>query len=109
MVEGPSAMKRVAAIIMLIMAVSWPVWADDSAFCHDPAMWDHFDTMAADYPEDVPLQILHALKIGLCVKISQGSISTGAAITLFNDMLDTVANKRGEDAEQAKSQKEKEL
>jgi hypothetical protein len=105
MVEGPSAMKRVAAIIILIMAVSWPVWADDSAFCNDPAMWEHFDTMAADYPEDVPLQILHALKIGLCVKISQGSISTGAAISLFNDMLDTVAERRGKDD----GQREKEL
>jgi hypothetical protein len=47
-------------------------------------------------PRTYPLQILHALKIGLCVKISQGSISTGPAINLFNDMLDTVANKRGE-------------
>jgi hypothetical protein len=47
-------------------------------------------------PRTYPLQILHALKIGLCIKISQGSISTGAAITLFNDMVDTVANKRDE-------------
>jgi hypothetical protein len=97
MAEGPSAMKRVAVIIMLIMAVYWPVYADDSAFCNDPVSWQHFDAMVAEYPEDVPLQILHALKIGLCLKISQGSISTGPAINLFNDMLDTVANKRGED------------
>lgn len=97
MAEGPSTMNRVAVITLLILAVSWPVYADDSAFCNDPAMWERFDAMAAEYPEDIPLQILHALKIGLCVKISQGSISTGSAITLFNDMLDTVANKRGED------------
>jgi hypothetical protein len=85
-------MKRIA----VIMAVCWPVNADDSAFCNDPAMWEHFDNMAAEYPDDAPLQILHALKIGLCVKISQGSITTGAAIALFNDMVDTVANKRGD-------------
>jgi hypothetical protein len=102
-------LKRVAAIIILIMVVSWPVWADDDVFCNDPAMWEHFNTMAAEYPEDVPLQILHALKIGLCAKISQGSISTGAAINLFNDMVDTVANKRGEADEQEKAQKGKEL
>ena len=98
-------MKRIAVIILLIMAVYWPVYADDSAFCNDPAGWGHFDAMVADLPEDIPLQILHALKIGLCVKIDQGSISTGAAITLFNDMVDTVANKRGK----ADGQGEKEL
>jgi hypothetical protein len=98
-------MKRVAAaIIILIMAVSWPVWADDSVFCNDPEAWEHFDAMAAEYPEDVPLQILHALKIGLCVKISQGSISTGAAITLFNDMLDTLAERRGKNGEQGEKE-----
>ena len=31
--------------------------------------------MAKKFPEDIPLQILHALRIGLCVKIEQNSIS----------------------------------
>jgi len=35
-----------------------------------------------------------------CVKIEQNSISTPEAINLFNDMIDTVANKRGEIEEQ---------
>jgi hypothetical protein len=98
-------MKRIAVISLLFMALCWPVSADDSAFCDDPAAWEYFDSLVAENPNDVPLQILHALKIGLCTKISQGSISTGAAITLFNDMVDIVANKRGE----ADGQGEKEL
>jgi hypothetical protein len=98
-------MKRIAVITLLFMALCWPVNADDSAFCNDPDMWAYFDAMVAENPNDVPLQILHALKIGLCVKISQGSISTGEAITMFNDMVDTVANKRGE----ADGQGDKEL
>jgi hypothetical protein len=85
------------------MALCWPVNADDSAFCNDPAGWEHFNSMVAEYPEDIPLQILHALKIGLCAKISQGSISTGAAITLFNDMVDTLIEKR-DDADSVKMQ-----
>jgi hypothetical protein len=48
---------------MLLMAVYWPVYADDSAFCNDPVVWEHFDAMVAENPNDVPLQILHALKI----------------------------------------------
>ena len=62
----------------------------------------HFETMAKEYTDDIPLQILHALKIGLCVKITQNSISTAEAINLFNDMVDTLANKRGEIEEQEK-------
>ncbi len=60
--------------------------------------------MAKKYPDDVPLQILHALKIGLCVRIDQNSISTPEAINLFNDMIDTVANKRGEIEDQEKKE-----
>lgn len=103
-------MKHLMLAIAIFLWVPGAVIADDeSAFCDNPVHWEHFNKMVADHPDDIPLQILHALKIGLCVKISQGSISTGAAITLFNDMLDTVANKRGDDADQEKAQKEKEL
>ena len=50
--------------------------------------------------QEVCVQILHALKIGLCVKIDQNSISTTEAINLYNDMVDTLINKRGEEEEQ---------
>jgi len=56
--------------------------------------------MAEKFPEDIPLQILHALRIGLCVKIEQNSISFEDATDLFNDMFDTVINKRGDEDEQ---------
>lgn len=102
-------MKHLMLAIAIFLWVPGIAIADESAFCNDQAQWEHFNKMVADLPDDIPLQILHALKIGLCVKIQQGTISTGAAITLFNDMLDTVANKRGDDAEQEKAQKEEEL
>lgn len=102
-------MKHLILAIAIFLWVPGAVVADESAFCDNPAHWEHFNKMVAELPDDIPLQILHALKIGLCVKIQQGSISTGEAIALFNDMLDTVANKRGDDADQEKAQKEKEL
>ncbi len=52
--------------------------------------------MVEKFPDDIPLQILHALRIGLCDKIEQNSISFEEATDLFNDMFDTVINKRGE-------------
>jgi hypothetical protein len=52
--------------------------------------------MVENNPNDIPLQILHALKIGLCVKIQNNTITETEAIDLFNDMVDTVAEQRGE-------------
>ena len=98
-------MKKFIIISILLLISSFPLYADDSSFCGDPAMWKHFNSMVKENPIDIPLQILHALKIGLCVKISQNSIGPTEAEYLFNDMLDIVANKRGEEDEGKKKEK----
>jgi len=95
-------MKKLIISSILLLSLSCSLYADDSTFCNEPETWENFESMAKKYPDDVPVQILHALRIGLCVKIDQNSISTTEAINLFNDMLDTVANKRGEIEEQEK-------
>jgi|APSaa5957512622_1039677.scaffolds.fasta_scaffold248363_2 hypothetical protein len=95
-------MKKLIISTILLLSLSCSLYADDSAFCNEPETWKNFESMAKKYPDDVPVQILHALRIGLCVKIDQNSISTTEAINLFNDMLDIVANKRGEIEEQEK-------
>ena len=102
-------MKNIVILITFLLLVPWPVYSDDSKFCNDPPHWEHFNNMVAESPDDIPLQILHALKIGLCVKIEQNSISTQQAIGLFYDMIDTAANKRGENEEQEDTQKPKEF
>lgn len=80
------------------MFFSLPLYADDDpTFCNNPQAWDHINSMVENDPDDIPLQILHALKIGLCVKIEQNSISSPEAIHLFNDMVDTMAEKREEE------------
>ena len=68
-----------------------------SILTFNPQAWDHINSMVEKDPNDIPLQILHALKIGLCVKIEQNSISSPEAIHLFNDMVDTMASKREEE------------
>ncbi|OFZ65417.1 MAG: hypothetical protein A2328_05205 [Bdellovibrionales bacterium RIFOXYB2_FULL_36_6] len=98
-------MNRIIIISILLIISSFPVYAEDSSFCDDPDTWEYFESMTKKYPDDVPLQILHALKIGLCVKIGQNSITETEAINLFNDMVDTVAGMRGESEKQEKKEK----
>jgi hypothetical protein len=93
-------MKKLIIISILLLFSCHPLYADDSTFCDDPQKWEYFESMSKKYPDDIPVQILHALKIGLCVKIGQNSISTTEAIDLFNDMVDTVINKRDDEKEQ---------
>jgi hypothetical protein len=98
-------MKKTVLIVALLLFLAWPVYSDNSKFCNDPEHWEHFNNMVAESPDDIPLQILHALKIGLCVKIEQNSISTQQAIGLFYDMIDTVIEKVDE-AEKQEGKKE---
>jgi len=97
-------MKKLIIISILLLFSTFQLYADDSTFCDDPQTWKDFESMVKKYPDDVPVQILHALKIGLCVKIDQNSISSPEAINLFNDMIDTVTNKRGDEEEQEKKE-----
>jgi len=88
-------MKKIISITILILLLSIPASAETN-FCHDKKAWNDWNKMVEKFPDDIPLQILHALRIGLCDKIEQNSISFEEATDLFNDMFDTVINKRGE-------------
>ena len=68
-------MKRIAVISLLFMAVYWPAYADDSAFCNDPAGWEHFNSMVAEYPEAlyVPVQAVTRIDGMPTVYVRQGA------------------------------------
>jgi len=93
-------MKKIIIITIALLFLSFPVLADDLSFCTDLQELENLESIAKKYPNDIPVQILHALRIGLCVKINQNSITTTEAIHLYNDMLDTLINKSGEEEEQ---------
>ena len=71
-------------------------------YCHDQEAWKDWDALVRKYPDDSDLQALHALRIGLCVKIDQGSISLDDAIDIFNKAHDSVIEK----AKKKKQEKE---
>ena len=99
-------MKKAALIIALLLFFSCPAYSDDNNnICNNPLHWEHLNSMVANDPDNIPFQILHALKIGLCIKIEQNSISTQEAIGLFNDMLNTLIDKFDE-AEKQEEKKE---
>jgi hypothetical protein len=62
-------------------------------YCHDQETWKEWDDLIRKYPNDRDLQALHALRIGLCIKIDQGSISFEDATDIFNMAHNSVIEK----------------
>jgi len=89
-------MIKLISIIILIISLSIPVSAETN-FCHDKTTWNDWNKMVKSNPEDIPLQIMHALRIGLCIKIEQNSISFEEATDLFDAMFDDVMKKRDQE------------
>jgi hypothetical protein len=53
-------------------------------YCNDPKTWIIFEELCAKYPDDEAVQTLHALRIGLCKKIDDGSITLPLAVDIFD-------------------------
>ena len=62
-------------------------------YCHDQGSWAEWENLVRKYPNDSNLQPLHALRIGLCIKIDQGSILLEDAIDIFNHAHEAVIEK----------------
>ena len=70
-------------------------WAEEPEnYCKHKEAWSEWDALVAKCPDDMDLQMLHALRIGLCLKIEQGSIAFDMATDLFNRDHDMVIKKR---------------
>ena len=68
-------------------------------YCHDKESWKEWDALVEKYPESADIQMLHAVRIGLCKKIEAGTISFEKARDVFNHMHKT-AVKRAEQRQQ---------
>ena len=97
MAKKQTTIKKFALIFTLSLFFSLAHADGADKFCKDPYIWETFDSLITKHPDDIPIHILHALRIGLCLKIEENSITTSEAIVIFNDMLDTVVEKMEEE------------
>ena len=78
--------KRTAGIILLLALIfSSPGFTKEPTnYCLDKESWKEWDALVKKYPDDKDVQTLHALRLGLCVKVEQGSITFEQATDIFN-------------------------
>jgi hypothetical protein len=72
-------------------------------YCYNKKGWEQWDNLIRKYPNDWDVQTLHALRIGLCTKIEQGSITFEDANDIFNRLHDLVIEKKKEESERERA------
>ena len=90
-------LKRIASIILLLaITIHCPYLTAEETenYCKDKESWKEWDALVQKYPNDSDIQTLHALRIGLCIKIEQGSITFQQANDIFNRAHEMVIKKK---------------
>ncbi len=85
-------MKKIL-IILLFVIFTTPAFSQDENYCKDKESWKEWDELVQKYPHSMDIQMLHAVRIGFCKKIEDGTISFEVAKDAFNHLHDTVIKK----------------
>jgi len=77
--------KIVLMILLVVGCLVSPLSAEKTKTknCHSPSVLTHWDAMVSKSPGDMELQTLHALWIGLCVKVDREEIPYDEAWGIF--------------------------
>jgi len=90
-------LKKIAATILLLaITILCPLLNAEEAenYCKDKQSWEEWDRLVQKYPNDLDVQTLHALRIGLYIKIDRGSITFQQANDIFNRSHEMVIKKK---------------
>ena len=84
----------------LIFLLLLPSIAGAENYCNYIESWKEWDELLFDSPNDMELHTLHALRIGLCVKVDRRQITVEQATDIFESARETIIKKRDEDNKQ---------
>ena len=94
--------KRVFIGLSLILVFCGLVYAESENYCHDKKSWKEWDAIVEKNPNDIEVQALHALRIGLCAKVDRGGITLDQATEIFESAREAIIQKRKEDRKREK-------
>jgi len=81
-------MKQI--FLALILATATPTIAAEQPLDYCDESWQQWQQLFADNPQDDSIASLYAFRIGLCSMVRSGTIDTGRATKLFEQLRDTV-------------------
>ncbi len=94
--------KRIFIGLSLILVFCSFIYAESDNYCLDQESWKEWDALVERNPNDMEVQALHALRIGLCVKVDKGEITLDKATQIFESAREAIIQKRKEDQKREK-------
>ncbi len=90
--------KRLIFIgLSLILVFCSFIYAESENYCHDKESWKEWAELVEKNTNDIEVQALHALRIGLCAKVDRGGITLDQATEIFESAREAIIQKRKED------------
>ena len=63
-------------------------------YCNDLDSWEEWDELVVKNPNDMDIQTLHALRLGLCFKVERGDLTLQQATDIFESARDVILDKK---------------
>ena len=87
-------LKRLLIIFTVLFLTAVSVTAEEENYCKDKESWKEWDALVAKYPGDTDIQALHALRLGLCVKVQRGNLTVQQATKIFESARVAIIKKK---------------
>ncbi|MFQ5714435.1 MAG: hypothetical protein ACE5GU_10440 [Candidatus Scalinduaceae bacterium] len=78
--------KTIIILTLSILLFSYTVNAEEKNYCDDADANMKWEALIKEYPDDMGLHALHALRLGLCLKVGKGDISIDEAKEIFKNV-----------------------
>ncbi len=72
--------------------ISLTLKAGKKNFCNEPDANLQWEPLILEYPDDMQIHTLHALRVGLCFKVNRGDLTVGQAMKIFENMKRALIN-----------------
>ncbi len=89
--------KPIFILALSILLFSYTLNAEEKNYCHDKDANLEWEALVQKYPEDLQLQTLHALRLGLCLKVERGDMTVDEASEMFEHVRMVLVETRMEE------------
>ena len=87
----------VLLLIFTLFVANLPAIAAED-YCSDPESWKEWEELVEKYPNDSDVQALHALRIGLCLKVERGDLTVEQGTDIFENARKAILEKKKAEA-----------
>jgi hypothetical protein len=90
-----NSMPRLAICLLVLLLSSLSFASENEpTYCDDPAVWVDWHEKSSKQAGNLDFQTLHALWMGLCMKVKSGGLTEDEAESIFESARETLLEQR---------------